>query len=127
MTARHIKSSYIVTKFITQDNNIDCYLGQVQFFFSYKADLLNGELEHNFAFIRWYQPANSQYHFSFTDNETCNAELWDTEFYPQHRDCIILVHNILSRFVPVKYKISNQKNAKEYLVVNPVNRKYNIH
>jgi hypothetical protein len=126
ITARHIKSSYIVAKFITQDNNVDCYLGQVQFFFSHKADLPNRELEHNFAFIRWYRPANSRYHFSFADDETCNAELWDTEFYPQRRDCIIPVYNILSRFVPVKYKISNWKNAKEYLVVNPVNRKYNI-
>jgi hypothetical protein len=33
MTARYIKSSYIVAKFIIQDNNVDCYLGQIQFFF----------------------------------------------------------------------------------------------
>ena len=126
MSARHIKSSYILAKFITQDNNVDCYLGQVQFFFSHKANLPNGELEHNLAFVRWYRPANSRYYFSFDNDETCNVELWDTEFYPQYRDCIIPVHNILSRFVPVKYKISNRKNAKEYLAVNPVNRKYNI-
>lgn len=127
MSARHIKSSYILAKFITQDNNVDCYPGQVQFFFSHKANLPSGELEHNLAFIRWYRPANSRYHFSFNNDETCNVELWDTEFYPQYRDCIIPVHNILSRFVPVKYKISDRKNAKEYLAVNPVNRKYNIH
>jgi hypothetical protein len=50
--AYHIKSSYILAKFITQDSNVDCWPGQIQFFFSHKADLLNGELEHNLAFIR---------------------------------------------------------------------------
>ncbi|CAB4388065.1 unnamed protein product [Rhizophagus irregularis] len=108
------------------DGSVDCWPGQEQFFFSHKADLPNGELEHNLAFIRWYRPTNSRYHFSFSDDETCNVELWDPEFYIQYRDCIILVHNILSRFVPVKYKISDRKNAKEYMAVNPVNRKYNI-
>ncbi|PKK57318.1 hypothetical protein RhiirC2_798259 [Rhizophagus irregularis] len=39
------------TKFITQDGNINCYPGQVQFFFSHKIDLPDGELEHNLAFI----------------------------------------------------------------------------
>lgn len=127
MSARHIKSSYILAKFMTRDDgSVDCWPGQVQFFFSHKADLPNGELEHNLAFIRWYRPTNSRYHFSFSDDETCNVELWDPEFYPQYRDCIIPVHNILSRFVPVKYKISDRKNAKEYMAVNPVNRKYNI-
>ncbi|RHZ84633.1 hypothetical protein Glove_78g86 [Diversispora epigaea] len=49
------------------------------------------------------------------DKQMCNIELWDTEFYPKSRDCIIPVHHILGRFVPVKYKISDRKNAKEYL------------
>ena len=60
------------------------------------------------------------------DDEICNVELWGTEFYPEGRDCIIPVHNILSRFVPIKYKISDRKNVREYLAVNPVNRKFNI-
>ncbi|GET55087.1 hypothetical protein GLOIN_2v1786477 [Rhizophagus irregularis DAOM 181602=DAOM 197198] len=106
--------------------SVDCYPGQVQFFFSHKVDLPDGELEHNLAFIQWYQPVNSRYYFSIKDDEICNVELWGTEFYPEGRDCIIPVHNILSRFVPIKYKISDRKNAKEYLAVNPVNRKFNI-
>ncbi|EXX67733.1 hypothetical protein RirG_111720 [Rhizophagus irregularis DAOM 197198w] len=103
-----------------------CYPGQVQFFFSHKVDLPDGELEHNLAFIRWYQPANSRYYFSIEDDEICNVELWGTKFYPEGQDCIIPVHNILSRFVPIKYKISDRKNAREYLAVNPINRKFNI-
>ncbi|POG61551.1 hypothetical protein GLOIN_2v1786477 [Rhizophagus irregularis DAOM 181602=DAOM 197198] len=90
------------------------------------VDLPDGELEHNLAFIRWYQPANSRYYFSIEDDEICNVELWGTKFYPEGQDCIIPVHNILSRFVPIKYKISDRKNAREYLAVNPINRKFNI-
>ncbi|PKK63312.1 hypothetical protein RhiirC2_789089 [Rhizophagus irregularis] len=64
---------------------------------------------------------------SIKDDEICNIELWGTEFYPEDRDCIILVHNILSKFVPIKYKISDRKNVRKYLAINPVNRKFNIH
>ena len=126
MLSRHIKSSYILAKFITRDDSVDCYPGQIQYFLSYKIHLPNGKFEHNLAFVRWYQPANSQYYFSIENDEICNAELWGTEFYPEGRDCIILVHHILDRFVPVKYKISDRRNARDYLAVNPVNRKFNI-
>jgi hypothetical protein len=128
ISSRHIKSSYVLSKFIAQDNRVDCYPGQVQFFFSHKVNMPKGELVHNLAFIRWYKPAanDSRYYFSIDDDETCNVELWSTEFYPESRDCIIPIHNILGRFVPVKYKISSRKNAKDYLAVNPVNRKLNI-
>lgn len=126
MSSRHIKSSYILAKFITRDNDVDCYPGQIQFFLSHKVNLPNGEFEHNLAFIRWYKPTNNRYHFSITNDEICNAELWLPEFYPEGRDCIIPVHNILSRFVPIKYKISDRVNAREYLAVNPINRKFNI-
>jgi hypothetical protein len=128
MSSRHVKSSYILAKFITSDNIVECYPGKVQFFFSHKVYLTNGngELEHNLAFIRWYKPASSRYYFSINGDETCNVELWSTEFYPESRDCIIPVHNILSRFVPVKYRISERKNARTYLAVNPINRKLNI-
>ncbi|EXX59937.1 hypothetical protein RirG_184520 [Rhizophagus irregularis DAOM 197198w] len=47
-------SNMSAPKFITQDGSIDCYPRQVQFFFSHKVDLPDGELEHNLAFIRWY-------------------------------------------------------------------------
>ncbi|GBC18984.2 hypothetical protein GLOIN_2v1775288 [Rhizophagus irregularis DAOM 181602=DAOM 197198] len=59
-------------------------------------------------------------------DEICNVELWNTEFYPISRDCIIPVHHILGRFVPVSYQISNWQNAREYLAVNPISRKYQL-
>lgn len=117
------------SKFVTQDNTVDCYPGNVQFFFTHEVNLNGNLVKHHLAYIRWYKHTtrNNRYHFSIDDAEqTCNTELWDTEFYPTSRDCIIPVHHILCRFVPVKYQLSERRNAKVYLAVNPINRKYNI-
>ena len=77
MSSRYIKSSYILAKFIISDNIIKCYPRKVQFFFSHKVNLSNRnrELEYNLAFIQWYQPVSSWYHFNINDDETCNVEL----------------------------------------------------
>ncbi|RHZ73011.1 hypothetical protein Glove_235g14 [Diversispora epigaea] len=48
---RHQKSSYILVKFASEDDNIDIYSSQIQFFFVYEI------------------------------KQICNVELWDTEFY----------------------------------------------
>ncbi|RHZ78404.1 hypothetical protein Glove_165g32 [Diversispora epigaea] len=110
-SSRHQKSSYILAKFASEDDSIDIYLDQIQFFFVHKISTNRINMEnHYLAYVQ----------------QMCNIELWDTEFYPKSRDCIIPVHHILGRFVPVKYKISDRKNAKEYLAVNPINRKYNL-
>ncbi|GET57970.1 hypothetical protein GLOIN_2v1775288 [Rhizophagus irregularis DAOM 181602=DAOM 197198] len=132
LSFRHIKSSYVLAKFITTDGEVDRYPGQVQYYLKHEIDLPNGPTEHYLAFIRWYRPANTaniRYHFSIDDTEeteTCNVELWKTDFFPESRDCIIPVHNILCRFVPTKYKISSNRNATEYLAINPLNRKFHI-
>ena len=133
MSSRHIKSSFVIAKFITDDdNNVESYPGQIQYFFKHTINLPDHDepLEHFLAFIRWYQPVRSEsirYHFSSDDNySTCNVELWNNEFYRESRDCIIPVHHILGRFIPVNYRISDHQNAKEYLAVNQINRKYHI-
>ena len=119
-----------MAKFITKDGTVDCYPGQVQYYFTHTVDLPNGPSEHFLAYVRWYEPVaspNVRYHFSAKDDDkTCNVELWNTEFYPIGRDCIIPVHHILGRFIPVNYQISTRRNAKEYLAINPVNRKYHF-
>jgi hypothetical protein len=124
---RHQKSSYILSKFEAQDGNIDTYPGQIQFFFVHDVaiDGINF-VSHHLAYVRWYKPSQNRYYFRTNDEQTCNVELWDTEFYPKGRDCIIPVHHILGRFVPVKYKISDRRNAKELIAINLINRKYNI-
>jgi hypothetical protein len=130
MSVRHTKSSYVLAKFINSDGEVDSYPGQVQFFFSHKVDLPDGEMEHNLAYIRWYRPASTseiRYYFHIDDeDESCNVELWKSEFYDESRDCIIPVHNILCRFIPSKYRISTRSNAIEYLAINPINRKLQI-
>lgn len=127
MSKRNMKSSYVLAKFLTDDEQVDCYPGQVQYYFRHIVDLPGGPTEHNLAYVRWYRPAelDKRYYFSI-DDETCNVELWKSDFYPESRDCIIPVHNILCRFVPVKYQISTRQNAVNYLAVNPINRKFNI-
>jgi hypothetical protein len=112
MSSRHVKSSFILAKFITIDDQVDCYAGQVQYFFKHIVYFDDGPVEHNLAYIRWYKPvetSNVRYYFSINDEEkTCNVELWKNEFSPDGRDSIIPVQNILCRFVPVKYKTSTR-------------------
>ncbi|GET51674.1 hypothetical protein GLOIN_2v1775288 [Rhizophagus irregularis DAOM 181602=DAOM 197198] len=81
ISSRHVKSSFILAKFMTESGDIDCYPGQVQYFFTHAVNLPDG--------VR--------------DDEICNVELCGTEFYPESRDCIIPVHHILGRFIPTKY------------------------
>ncbi|RHZ88696.1 hypothetical protein Glove_21g152 [Diversispora epigaea] len=124
---RHQKSLYILAKFASEDDSIDIYPGQIQFFFVHEISTNRINMEnHYLAYVRWYKKIKNRFYFSVNKEQICNIELWDTEFYPKSRDCIIPVHHILGRFVPVKYKISDRKNAKEYLAVNPINRKYNL-
>src|ERR1043165_6570935 len=42
---RHIKSSYVLAKFMTNTNEVDCYSGQIQYFFKHAIDLLKGTFE----------------------------------------------------------------------------------
>jgi len=128
-SSRHVKSSFVLAKFITDNNDVDCYPGQIQFFFTHILTLPgeSSERVHNLAFIRWYNKhESSRYYFSVDDDETCNVELWSTEFFPESRDCIIPIHHIFGRFVLVTYRISDRSNARKYLAVNSVNRKYHI-
>ena len=85
---------------------------------------------HKLAFVRWYKPVNSssiQHRFSIDDDvKTYNVELWENNFFPISRDNIIPIHNILGRFVPVRYKTSDRSNAREYLAVIPINRKFHL-
>ena len=124
MSIRHVKSSYILANFLTDDGQTDCYPGQVQYYFKHIVDLPDGPVEHNLAYVRWYKPAITRHYFE--KEEACNVELWRDDFYPESRDCIIPVHNILCRFIPAKYKISSRRNAVEYLAINPINRKLHV-
>src|SRR2546430_953743 len=56
ISIRHAKSSYILAKFITKDGTVDCYPGQVQYYFTHTVDLPNGPAEHFLVYVHWYEP-----------------------------------------------------------------------
>ena len=51
MSLRHVKNSYILAKFITNDGTIDCYHGQVQYYFTHKVDLPSEKAKHFLAYV----------------------------------------------------------------------------
>ena len=52
MLIRHIKSLYILAKFITDDGKVNRYVSQVQYFFNHTVDLPNGPVEHYLTFVQ---------------------------------------------------------------------------
>ena len=129
MSSRHLKSSFILTNFINLDNTVDKYPGQIQFFIKHIIDLPEGSTAHYLAYVQWYKPAPNnkiRFHFSINDDKICNVELWETNFYPTSRDCIIPIQNILCRFVPSFYHVTNKINAKKYMAINPINRHFHL-
>src|SRR6185437_6467268 len=72
-----------------------------------------GPATHSLAFVRWYDKADnrrSQFHCQIgnDDEKICNIELWKRDFYELSRDCIILIHSILGRFIAATMKISKK-------------------
>ncbi|CAI2193174.1 18451_t:CDS:1, partial [Funneliformis geosporum] len=59
ISLRHEKRSYILAKFIMNDDVINCYPGQVQYYFTHTVDLQYRLTEHFLAYVCWYQPASS--------------------------------------------------------------------
>ena len=103
MSSRHVKSSFILVNFMIRDNKVNCYTGQVQYFFKHILVLM---------MMRKLVMSNYGKRILF---------LWSRQL-----DSIIPVQNILCRFVPVKCKISNRQDAIEYLAINSINRKFHI-
>src|SRR5436190_12816207 len=52
MSSRHVKSSFILVNFITRDDKIDCYAGQIQYFFKHIVNFKDEPVEHNLAYVR---------------------------------------------------------------------------
>ena len=51
MSSWHVKSSFILVNFIVHDNKVDCYAGQIQYFFKHIVNFKDGLVEHNLAYI----------------------------------------------------------------------------
>ena len=81
-SACHIKSSRILARFVaTEDETVDSYPGQVQFYFDHTIYLPSGLQIYHLAFVRWYKPVNdyeTRFHMKIKGNDlSCNIELWD--------------------------------------------------
>lgn len=123
-SGRSAKNSYILARFADNNDNIDTYPGQVQFYFEHKMKFSGGEKTHYLAYVRWYKPAQTstrRFHLSERgDDNTCLAELWSDKFYEEG---IIPIHNILGRFVPGIVEIKGRKK-ESFMAVVPINRRF---
>src|SRR6185295_17106167 len=121
---RYVNRSYIRAKFIAyEDNTVDIYLGQIQFFFQHKF------LDNTFhlAYIRWYWQHQTRRHYlSLKDDERCDIEIWQEKFYSEAKDCIIPVQRILGCFIPSSYKFKYSTLLQNVLVVILTNKRFNI-
>src|SRR5205085_3636884 len=61
---RYRKNSYILAKFIQDNEMIDTFPDEVQFYFTHTIDLSTGLKTYQLAFVKWYQSARSEEHTS---------------------------------------------------------------
>ena len=130
-SACYIRSSRILARFVaSEDESIDSYPGQVQFYFDYTLYLPFGKQTYHLAFVKWYKPVDdheTRFHIKIKeDDSSCNVELWDQEFYELGRDCIIPIHQIYSRFIAGTYTDTDENDPKTYMAIIPLHRKYNL-
>ncbi|CAB4428290.1 unnamed protein product [Rhizophagus irregularis] len=52
LSLRHVKSSYVLAKFITDDEDVDTYPGQIQYYFTHVVDFPDGPVKHFLAYVR---------------------------------------------------------------------------
>lgn len=128
-TPRYLKNSFILAKFVQENDTVDVFPGQVQYFFEHEVNLPEGKRTHLLAYVRWFLPApNHQIRFHFQvgdDDKSCNVEIWSNRFYDINRECIIPVHDIYSRFIPTNFEIGIRKPVT-YMAVIPLRRRFHM-
>lgn len=131
-TPRYAKNSYILAKFIQDNNSIELFPGQVQYYFEHTLRLPSGECTHRLAYVKWYRPADdhrTRFHCRIerNDDSSVNIELWNpVDFHELSRDSIIPIHNIYCRFVRAKFIIGKRNNRETYMAVIPINRQFHL-
>ncbi|PKK56199.1 hypothetical protein RhiirC2_800535 [Rhizophagus irregularis] len=130
LAPRYQRSSYVTSKFIQDDESVDIFPRQVQFYFEHTVPFPTGAKTHRLAFIKWYMwvpREKTRFHCRIDnqDDKSCNIELWKDYFHELSRDCIIPIHNIYSRFLPCKFTIGNRKLIT-YMAVIPINRQFHL-
>lgn len=127
ISGRHEKNSTILAKWKAfNDESIDVYPGEVQYYFEHTLKLPEGSRTHLLAYVKWYKNAPSsdiRFRHSFAEPEISNTELWKDEYFPEGCDSIIAVHRILCR--ASKFK-NIYVGKRKYLSTIPLNRKFNL-
>lgn len=108
------------------DETVDTYPGEVQYYFEHILRFPEGPRTHLLAYVKWYKSASSssiRFKHSFMEPEVSNTELWKADYYQEGCDSLLAVHRILCRATKFKYiTVGKQK----YLSVIPLNRKFNL-
>jgi hypothetical protein len=127
MSSRHEKNATILAKWkAINDESIDIYPGEVQYYFEHTLKFSEGSRTHLLAYVKWYKSAPSssiRFKHSFMEPEISNTELWKAEYFPEGCDSLLPVHRILSRATKFKHVKVGKQN---YLSVVPLNRRFNL-
>ena len=127
MSGRHEKNSTILAKWkAVNDESIDIYPGEVQYYFEHTLKLPEGPRKHLLAYIKWYKGAPSssiRFKHSFMEPEISNTELWKAEYFQEGCDSLLAVHRILCRATKFQYVKIGKQN---YLSIVPLNRRFNL-
>jgi hypothetical protein len=110
----------------SNDESVDIYPGDVQYYFEHTLRLPEGPRKHLLAYVKWYKSAPSSdiwFKHRFIEPEISNTELWQAEYFQEGCDSIIAVHRILCR--ATKFK-SVCVGKRKYLSIIPLNRKFNL-
>ncbi|CAB5351793.1 unnamed protein product [Rhizophagus irregularis] len=110
----------------SNDDSVDIYPGDVQYYFEHTLRLPEGPRKHLLAYVKWYKSAPSsdiRFKHRFIEPEISNTELWQAEYFQEGCDSIIAVHRILCR--ATKFK-SMCVGKRKYLSIILLNRKFNL-
>jgi len=128
-TPRYLKNSFVLAKFVQENDSVESFSGQIQYFFEHEVNLPEGKRSHLLAYVRWFLPApdhKTRFYCQIDDDDkSCNMELWSNNFYDINRDCIIPVHDIFSRFIPTSFKVGIRRPVT-YMAVIPIGRRFHI-
>lgn len=127
ISGRHEKNANIFAKWkATNDDSVDTYPGEVQYYFEHTLRFPEGTKTHLLAYVKWYKPAHSssiRFKHSFMEPEISNTELWKAEYFQEGCDSLLAVQRILCRATTFKHV--NIGKGK-YLSIIPLNRKFNL-
>jgi hypothetical protein len=55
-TSCYLKSLFILAKFVQENDLIDMFSGQVQYYFEHEVNLPEGKKTHSLAYVKWFFP-----------------------------------------------------------------------